>query len=141
MRISELARATGVSPHALRHYERLGLLRPARSANGYRDYPESIRREVVFIAMSRRIGMPLKAIAAQLPAYRSRRLTPDAMIESMRARIDSIDAEIAALRAQRRRIVAHVKWVRARAVAATTAARGPFDVPRRRRAASTDSGD
>ncbi len=41
MRISELARRTGVSPHALRHYERLGLLRPARTTGGYRDYPES----------------------------------------------------------------------------------------------------
>jgi DNA-binding transcriptional MerR regulator len=134
MRISELARATGVSPHALRHYERLGLLKP-----------------------SRRIGIPLKEIAARLPAYRSRRLTPDAMIEAMRARIASIDAEIAvftagrpaptppldaeiaALRAQRRRIVAHVAWIRDRA--ARPPARGPFDVPRRRRTRSEDTGD
>jgi DNA-binding transcriptional MerR regulator len=116
MRISELARATGVSPHALRHYERLGLLKP-----------------------SRRIGIPLKEIAARLPAYRSRRLTPDAMIEAMRARLASIDAEIAALRAQRRRIVAHVAWIRDRA--ARPPARGPFDVPRRRRTRSEDTGD
>jgi chorismate mutase len=61
------------------------------------------------------------------------------MIEAMRARIASIDAEIAALRAQRRRIVAHVAWIRDRA--ARPPARGPFDVPRRRRTRSEDTGD
>ena len=50
MQISELARQAAVSVHALRHYERLGLIRPHRRANGYRDYPASMRREVVFIA-------------------------------------------------------------------------------------------
>ncbi|MBA3774385.1 MAG: MerR family DNA-binding transcriptional regulator [Ramlibacter sp.] len=37
MRISELAHRTGVSPNALRHYEKLGLLRPGRTAGRYRD--------------------------------------------------------------------------------------------------------
>ena len=67
MKISELANRTGVSTHALRHYERLGLLEPVRHANGYRDYTESMRREVVFIAMSRKIGFSLTAIAQRLP--------------------------------------------------------------------------
>ena len=43
MKISELAKRTGVSTHALRHYERLGLLEPVRHANGYRDYTEAMR--------------------------------------------------------------------------------------------------
>ncbi|MGW3340781.1 MerR family transcriptional regulator [Streptomyces sp. NPDC001009] len=44
MRIGELARATGTTTRALRYYEEHGLLRPARSANGYRDYgPEAVR--------------------------------------------------------------------------------------------------
>jgi MerR family transcriptional regulator, copper efflux regulator len=112
MRISELAQRTGVSAHALRHYERLGLLRPARTAGGYRDYAESARREVVFIAMSRRIGFSLKAIAEHLPAYRSGRLSFDDMIEAMQRRIAEIEGEIAALRAQRTQVVEHVRWLR-----------------------------
>mgnify|MGYP006155126505 FL=1 len=47
MQISELARLTGVTVHALRHYERAGLLRPERLPNGYRHYAPSARREVV----------------------------------------------------------------------------------------------
>ncbi|MER7079076.1 DNA-binding transcriptional regulator, MerR family [Saccharopolyspora kobensis] len=38
MRIGELAAATGTTTRALRYYEEQGLLRPERSANGYRVY-------------------------------------------------------------------------------------------------------
>ncbi|MEV0082159.1 MerR family transcriptional regulator [Saccharopolyspora sp. NPDC003752] len=38
MRIGELADATGATTRALRYYEEQGLLRPERSANGYRVY-------------------------------------------------------------------------------------------------------
>ena len=112
MRISELAQRTGVSAHALRHYERLGLLLPARTAGGYRDYPESARREVIFIAMSRKIGFSLKAVAEHMPAYRAGRLGFDDMIEAMHRRVAEIDAELAALKAQRAEVVDHVRWLR-----------------------------
>jgi MerR family copper efflux transcriptional regulator len=112
MRISELARLTGVTPHALRHYEQLGLLCPARTASGYRDYPASARREVVFISMSRRIGFSLKDIAERLPAYRSGRLSFDDVIAAMRERMAQIDTQIAALKAQRKQAADHILWLR-----------------------------
>jgi DNA-binding transcriptional MerR regulator len=113
MRISELARRTGVTPHALRHYERLGLLRPARTAGGYREYAESQRREVIFIAMSRRIGFSLPEIAQRLPLYRAGRLSYDDMVSALQERIAAIDGEIAALREQRAQVVDHIGWMRA----------------------------
>lgn len=112
MRISELAQRTGISANALRHYERVGLLRPGRTAGGYRDYPESARREVVFIAMSRRIGFTLKDIAGHLPAYRSGRLTFDDMVQAMQARIAQIDGQLAQLKEQRAQVVDHIRWLR-----------------------------
>jgi hypothetical protein len=39
MQIGEIAEATGLSRDTLRFYEKRGLLRARRSANGYRDYP------------------------------------------------------------------------------------------------------
>lgn len=112
MRISELAQRTGVSAHALRHYERLGLLLPARTPGGYRDYPESARREVVFIAMSRKIGFSLKSIAAHLPAYRAGRLGFDEMVRAMQERVAEIDRELAALDQQRKQVIDHIRWLR-----------------------------
>lgn len=111
MQISELAQRTGVSAHALRHYEKLGMLQPARRASGYREYTEAMRREVVFIAMSRSIGFSLKAIAAQLPAYRAGRLSAEQMVEAMQARVADIDAQIGQLKTQRRTVVAHIAWL------------------------------
>ncbi len=109
---SELALRTGVSANALRHYERLGLLKPTRRASGYREYTEAIRREVVFIAMSRKIGISLKAIAEQLPAYRVGRLSIDDMVQALQTRVADIDQEVAILSQQRSEVVAHIVWMK-----------------------------
>lgn len=49
MRIQELARRAEVSTKAVRYYEQLGLVTPARSPNGYRDYDEHHLRVVTEI--------------------------------------------------------------------------------------------
>ena len=113
MRISELAQRAGVTVHALRHYERLGLLLPARTDSGYRDYPESMRREVVFIAMARRIGFSLPAIAELLPAYRTGRLSITRMTDALEERVAALDAQIAELHSLRAQVIEHAAWLRA----------------------------
>lgn len=115
MRISELAARSGASAHALRHYEKLGLIAAERSAGGYRDFNESVVREVVFIVMGRRIGFSLKEIAEWLPAYRSGRLTAEQMIDALQARIAQIDAQMAQQRVQRGQLGAHIVWFKKRA--------------------------
>jgi len=40
MQIGELAKKTGASARALRHYEERGLLIPERNSAGYRDYDQ-----------------------------------------------------------------------------------------------------
>lgn len=115
MRISELAARSGASSHARRHYEKLGLIKAERSAGGYREFSESVVREVVFIVMGRRIGFSLKEIALWLPAYRSGRLTAEQMIEALQERIAQIDTQIAQQRTQRGQLVAHIAWFKKRA--------------------------
>lgn len=112
MQISQLAKQTGVSVHALRHYEQLGLLKPARLPNGYRDYCDGMRREVIFITMSRQIGFSLQSIAEILPAYRAKRLTFDVLTESMHSRISEIDTQIHTLKGQRQKAVDHIAWIK-----------------------------
>jgi DNA-binding transcriptional MerR regulator len=58
MRIGELADLVGISPRAIRHYHRVGLLpEPARRPNGYREY--SLRDAVVLARVRRLIGLGL----------------------------------------------------------------------------------
>ncbi|MFI8822817.1 MerR family transcriptional regulator [Streptomyces sp. NPDC053431] len=53
MRIGEIAALVGVTPRAVRHYHRTGLLpEPARRANGYREYGI---RDAVLLARIRRL--------------------------------------------------------------------------------------
>jgi DNA-binding transcriptional MerR regulator len=58
-RVGELAKAAGVSADTLRHYERKGLLRPQRSHNGYREYPEHAFERVRMIRQALAVGFTL----------------------------------------------------------------------------------
>jgi MerR family transcriptional regulator, copper efflux regulator len=129
MRISELAARSGTSNHALRHYEKLGLIKAGRSAGGYREFSESVVREVTFIVMGRRIGFSLKEIAEWLPAYRSGRLTTEQMIEALQERIAQIDMQIAQQRVQRGQLVEHIAWFRKRAQKERAATESPPATP------------
>ena len=113
MKIAELAKQCGVSTHALRHYERCGLLQPVRQGNGYREYSDAMRREVIFITMSRKIGFSLASIAEQLPAYRAWRLRLADMVEALERRAAEIDQQVASLDAQRAEVVSHIAWLQA----------------------------
>jgi DNA-binding transcriptional MerR regulator len=62
-RVGELAEAAGVSPDTLRHYERKGLLRPERSSNGYREYPERALERVRMIRQALLVGFTLDELS------------------------------------------------------------------------------
>lgn len=62
--IGAFARASRLSPKALRRYDELGLLRPARTdpASGYRLYDPAQLERARLVAWLRRLGMPLARI-------------------------------------------------------------------------------
>ena len=57
MKVSELAQRTKVSVHRLRRYEAMGLIIAQRDTSGYREFTDRTVREVIFIAMSRDLGL------------------------------------------------------------------------------------
>src|SRR4051812_40059334 len=62
--IGQLARRSGLTTKALRHYDRIGLLKPVEvdMENGYRRYaPEQIE-VAVFIRRLRRLDLPLDEV-------------------------------------------------------------------------------
>jgi DNA-binding transcriptional MerR regulator len=60
--IAEMAERTGVSPHTLRYYERIGLLDVDRDASGYRVYSAADFARVVFLTRLRMTGMPIREL-------------------------------------------------------------------------------
>ena len=110
MQISELARRAEVSIYSIRHWERLGLIASERRSSGYREFSESVIRELRFISMSRDCGFSLRQIGEVLPSYRNKTLTTVQMITMFEDRISEIDAEIAKNRALRKQLVSHIGW-------------------------------
>ncbi|MBX3626159.1 MAG: MerR family DNA-binding transcriptional regulator [Rhizobacter sp.] len=136
MKISELARRTGVSVHRLRRYEDAGLIHAERQPSGYREFGERTVREVVFLSMGRDLGFSLQDLGDAVPRYRAGTLTFEHMIEAMQARIAEVDALVAEQRALRKKLVSHIGWLQQRqreAVTARTTSKSPWPRPRKER--------
>jgi DNA-binding transcriptional MerR regulator len=58
-----IAKATGVSPDTIRHYERIGILRSSRTQSGYRVYSENTVERVLVVQRALRIGFTLAELA------------------------------------------------------------------------------
>ncbi|WP_131768941.1 MerR family transcriptional regulator [Candidatus Protofrankia californiensis] len=67
MRIGELAKATGTTARALRHYEQAGLISSERAINGYRIYQERTVVRVRNIRYLLAVGLTLDDIQVFLP--------------------------------------------------------------------------
>src|SRR5881628_1531392 len=72
LRIGELAARSGLTPDALRYYERLGLMpRARRTAGGFRVYPVDATERIEFIKQAQANGLTLVEIG-ELLGFRDR---------------------------------------------------------------------
>lgn len=74
MRIAELARRSGTTTRALRYGEEQGVLRAARTGNGYRDYAEESLPHVRQIQGLLEAGFGSRTVAQLLPCAHGNRL-------------------------------------------------------------------
>lgn len=69
--IQDIARAAATTSRTLRHYDRLGLLKPSRvGRNGYRYYDQACLLRLQRILLLRELGLRLDAIARVLDGQR-----------------------------------------------------------------------
>ncbi len=94
MRIGELAEITGLSRQTLRYYERLGLLVPARSANGYRSYGEAHVETLAFIKRLKRLGIRLEEIKEILRVREAGKCPCGQMRERLTSRLVAIEMQL-----------------------------------------------
>src|SRR6266704_2139326 len=91
--IGHLAKQAGVNLETVRFYERRGLLlRPPRSASGYRLFPAEAARRLRFIRRAQELGFSLREIRELLAL----RVSPKANSAEIRARAEAKIADIEA---------------------------------------------
>ena len=102
LKIGEVALRAEVSRDTVRYYEKLGLVPPAaRTASGYREYPESAVERIRLVRSASRFGFSLKELAAFFRA-RTQGPPPCRSVRAAGARIlGSLDQQIAELTATR----------------------------------------
>jgi MerR family transcriptional regulator, copper efflux regulator len=86
MNIGAASAASGVSAKMIRHYEAIGLLRPAaRRGNSYREYGDHDVHELRFIGRARKLGFSMSEISALLALWRDKR-RPSREVKQVAAR-------------------------------------------------------
>ncbi|MEU5031190.1 MerR family transcriptional regulator [Streptomyces milbemycinicus] len=133
--IGAFAKASRLSPKALRLYDELGLLAPARvdPVTGYRLYaPEQLERARL-VAWLRRLGMPLARIGEVCDLCES---DADAAAREVRAFWARAEAETAARRDLAAFLIDHLSW-KDPAMSPTSSTAEPLDI---RYAARSDTG-
>ncbi|AXA90063.1 MerR family transcriptional regulator [Massilia sp. YMA4] len=102
MRIGAIAAATGISRDTLRFYEKRGLLRARRTANGYRDYPPEAVDWLRYIRTAQSLGFTLAEIEAELPLLAAPAESSAPVLRAaLAAKLEEIDRRIDGLAALR----------------------------------------
>lgn len=105
--ITQLARQTGLTPDALRYYERIGLLPPPeRTSGAHRRYGPDALDRVRFIQGAQRLGLSLAEISDLLTVRDTGTCPCEPAGALLRRHITTIDAELDRLTALRDELVA-----------------------------------
>jgi len=107
MNIGEAARASGVTPKMIRHYESIGLLPAARRTDaGYRVYGEPDVRVLQFIHRGRALGFSLDRIANLLALWQDKDRASADVRQLAQEHIGELERKIAELQAMKRTLQA-----------------------------------
>lgn len=99
MNISEAEKRSGLPTKTIRYYEEIGLIQPARTANGYRDFGDKDLHVLSFLARARSLGFPIDDCRALLGLYEDRQRTSAEVKQIAQTHLDTIEIKLAELHA------------------------------------------
>jgi DNA-binding transcriptional MerR regulator len=95
--ITEAARASGLSAHTLRYYERTGLLAPVtRNGSGHRRYREVDLERISFLTKLRATGMPIREVRRYAELMKAGEATNEERLALLEAHRDAVLAGLEA---------------------------------------------
>ena len=94
MNISEAATLSGLPPKTIRYYEDIGLVRPARAENRYRDYSQTDVNKLHFLQRARSLGFSVEECRHLLALYEDKSRASAEVKRIAQQKIAEIDAKL-----------------------------------------------
>lgn len=98
MNIGAASEESGLPVKTIRYYEEIGLVRPARSENGYREFLDVDLQRLKFLQRARSLGFSIEECRELLSLYEDRNRASADVRQITRAKIREVDRKIAELR-------------------------------------------
>jgi DNA-binding transcriptional MerR regulator len=93
--IADAARESGLSAHALRYYERAGLLDPVdRDSSGHRRYRDDDLERIRFLTKLRATGMPIRDVRRYAELLRAGDDSAAERLTLLEAHRDAVQAQL-----------------------------------------------
>ncbi|MBX3577675.1 MAG: Cu(I)-responsive transcriptional regulator [Rhizobiaceae bacterium] len=101
MNVSHAARRSGLPAKTIRYYEEIGLIRPDRAANGYRDYSADDIHRLAFLKRARGLGFSIDECRQLMALYGDRGRASHDVRQIARSHVDAIGEKIRELETMR----------------------------------------
>ncbi|UUX49589.1 Cu(I)-responsive transcriptional regulator [Nisaea acidiphila] len=101
MQIREVAESAGLPAKTIRYYEEIGLVRPDRRENGYRDYSDTDIHRLRFLQRARGLGFSIEDCRALLSLYDEKERESADVRAIAEAHLKEIDRKINELKSLR----------------------------------------
>lgn len=101
MNIGDVSRLSGLPAKTIRYYEEIGLIRPRRSENGYRQFRDSDLHKLAFLGRARALGFSIEDCRNLMALYEDEGRESAAVKTIAEHHLERIDDKIAQLQAMR----------------------------------------
>lgn len=102
MNVGEAAKRSGLPAKTIRYYEEIGLIDPARSGNGYRDFSDDDIHRLAFLHRARSLGFGIEDCRQLMALYRDRSRASHDVRAIAEAHVVAIGDKIRELESMRR---------------------------------------
>lgn len=101
MNVGAAARRSGLPSKTIRYYEEIGLIRPSRATNGYRDYTVDDVHRLSFLRRARGLGFSIEECRQLMALYQDRARASHDVREIAAAHVAAIDEKLREFQAMR----------------------------------------
>jgi len=101
MNVGDAARRSGLPAKTIRYYEEIGLIRPDRAGNGYRDYSDDDVHRLAFLRRARTLGFSIDDCRQLMALYQDRGRASHDVRAIASAHVEAIEEKIRELQSMR----------------------------------------